>query len=161
MNLWLTPFLGTTWILMSKYSLWQCSWWQQKWPTNGSSWLNQDRSVLNTHLCWTVAQLTSLASLLSWRLMVILRKSWKRPLILEAGDTAIIDMVPGKPMCFESFSDYPPLGHFLLFMTCNRRLWVSSKQWTRTQLELARSPSLPRKLRRLNEYYPQYLPPQS
>uniref|UniRef100_A0A8C6F170 Tr-type G domain-containing protein n=1 Tax=Monodon monoceros TaxID=40151 RepID=A0A8C6F170_MONMO len=26
---------------------------------------------------------------------------------------------------------------------------------------LARSPSLPRKLRRLNEYYPQYLPPQS
>uniref|UniRef100_A0A8C9BST1 Tr-type G domain-containing protein n=1 Tax=Phocoena sinus TaxID=42100 RepID=A0A8C9BST1_PHOSS len=27
--------------------------------------------------------------------------------------------------------------------------------------ELARSPRLPRKLRRLNEYYPQYLPPQS
>uniref|UniRef100_A0A8C7EKU7 Tr-type G domain-containing protein n=1 Tax=Neovison vison TaxID=452646 RepID=A0A8C7EKU7_NEOVI len=34
-------------------------------------------------------------------------------------------------------------------------------QWTRRQLGLARSPSLPRKLRRLNEYYPQYLPPQS
>uniref|UniRef100_A0ABI7Y0W5 Tr-type G domain-containing protein n=1 Tax=Felis catus TaxID=9685 RepID=A0ABI7Y0W5_FELCA len=34
-------------------------------------------------------------------------------------------------------------------------------QWTRKQLELARSPSLPRKLRRLNEYYPQYLPPES
>uniref|UniRef100_A0A452QNE1 Tr-type G domain-containing protein n=1 Tax=Ursus americanus TaxID=9643 RepID=A0A452QNE1_URSAM len=34
-------------------------------------------------------------------------------------------------------------------------------RWTRRQLELARSPSLPRKLRRLNEYYPQYLPPQS
>uniref|UniRef100_A0A8C5ZQ39 Tr-type G domain-containing protein n=1 Tax=Marmota marmota marmota TaxID=9994 RepID=A0A8C5ZQ39_MARMA len=33
-------------------------------------------------------------------------------------------------------------------------LWVSSKQWTRRLLELARSPSLPRKLRRLNEYYP-------
>uniref|UniRef100_A0A8C0NJJ6 Tr-type G domain-containing protein n=1 Tax=Canis lupus familiaris TaxID=9615 RepID=A0A8C0NJJ6_CANLF len=31
-------------------------------------------------------------------------------------------------------------------------------QWTRRQLELANSPSLPRKLRRLNEYYPQYLP---
>ena len=41
----------------------------------------------------------------------------ERPLILEAGDAAIIDMVSGKPMCFESFSDYPPLGHFLLFMT--------------------------------------------
>ena len=49
--------------------------------------------------------------------MVILRKSWKWPLILEAGVAAIIDMVSGKPKCFESFSDYPPLGHFLLFMT--------------------------------------------
>uniref|UniRef100_A0A8C6ELF4 Tr-type G domain-containing protein n=1 Tax=Microcebus murinus TaxID=30608 RepID=A0A8C6ELF4_MICMU len=27
-------------------------------------------------------------------------------------------------------------------------------QWTRRLLELARSPNLPRKLRRLNEYYP-------
>uniref|UniRef100_A0A2K6MKP5 Tr-type G domain-containing protein n=1 Tax=Rhinopithecus bieti TaxID=61621 RepID=A0A2K6MKP5_RHIBE len=27
-------------------------------------------------------------------------------------------------------------------------------QWTRRLLELARSPTLPRKLRRLNEYYP-------
>ena len=29
---------------------------------------------------------------------------------MKAGDAAIIDMVPGKPMCVESFSDYPPLG---------------------------------------------------
>uniref|UniRef100_A0A8C2NDY4 Tr-type G domain-containing protein n=1 Tax=Capra hircus TaxID=9925 RepID=A0A8C2NDY4_CAPHI len=29
------------------------------------------------------------------------------------------------------------------------------------KLELAKSPSLRRKLRRLNEYYPQHLPPQS
>uniref|UniRef100_A0A8C2NDA3 Tr-type G domain-containing protein n=1 Tax=Capra hircus TaxID=9925 RepID=A0A8C2NDA3_CAPHI len=41
-----------------------------------------------------------------------------------------------------------------------RLLWVSSKQWARRQLELARSPSLPRTLRRLDECYPQYLPPQ-
>uniref|UniRef100_A0A8C5VA80 Elongation factor 1-alpha n=1 Tax=Microcebus murinus TaxID=30608 RepID=A0A8C5VA80_MICMU len=27
-----------------------------------------------------------------------------------SGDAAIVDMVPGKPMCVESFSDYPPLG---------------------------------------------------
>nr|XP_035162309.2 elongation factor 1-alpha 1-like [Callithrix jacchus] len=31
---------------------------------------------------------------------------------LKSGDAAIVDMVPGKPMCVESFSDYPPLGHF-------------------------------------------------
>eukprot|EP00069_Balaena_mysticetus_P009102 bmy_06081T0 len=33
-------------------------------------------------------------------------------------------------------------------------LWVSSKHWTGRLLELARSPSLLRKLRRLSEYYP-------
>ncbi|XP_004064513.2 putative elongation factor 1-alpha-like 3 [Gorilla gorilla gorilla] len=31
---------------------------------------------------------------------------------LKSGDAAIIDMVPGNLMCIESFSDYPPLGHF-------------------------------------------------
>ncbi|EHB15541.1 Putative elongation factor 1-alpha-like 3 [Heterocephalus glaber] len=34
------------------------------------------------------------------------------PKFLKSGDAAILDMVPGKPMCVESFSDYPPLGHF-------------------------------------------------
>uniref|UniRef100_A0A8C9HH01 Elongation factor 1-alpha n=1 Tax=Piliocolobus tephrosceles TaxID=591936 RepID=A0A8C9HH01_9PRIM len=29
-----------------------------------------------------------------------------------SGDAATVDMVPGKPMCLESFSDYPPLGRF-------------------------------------------------
>ena len=32
------------------------------------------------------------------------------PKFLKSGDAAIVDMVPGKPMCVESFSDYPPLG---------------------------------------------------
>uniref|UniRef100_A0A8C0PJJ1 Elongation factor 1-alpha 1 n=1 Tax=Canis lupus familiaris TaxID=9615 RepID=A0A8C0PJJ1_CANLF len=34
------------------------------------------------------------------------------PKFLKSGDAAIVDMVPGKPTCVESFSDYPPLGHF-------------------------------------------------
>lgn len=29
---------------------------------------------------------------------------------LMSGDIAIVNMNPGKPMCVESFSDYPPLG---------------------------------------------------
>ena len=95
------------------------------------------------------------------------RRSGKKledgPKFLKSGDAAIVDMVPGKPMCVESFSDYPPLGRFAVRdMRQTVAVGViSSKQWTRRQLELARSPSLPRKLRRLNEYYPQYLPPQS
>ncbi|KAF3831592.1 hypothetical protein GH733_000404 [Mirounga leonina] len=34
------------------------------------------------------------------------------PKFLKSDDAAIVDMVPGKPMCVESFSDYPPLGRF-------------------------------------------------
>ncbi|XP_043747407.1 elongation factor 1-alpha 1-like [Cervus elaphus] len=34
------------------------------------------------------------------------------PKFLKSGDASIVDMVPGKPMCVKSFSDYPPLGHF-------------------------------------------------
>ncbi|CAK7317228.1 Elongation factor 1-alpha 1 [Vulpes lagopus] len=34
------------------------------------------------------------------------------PKFLKSGDAAIVDMFPGKPMCVESFSDYPPLGRF-------------------------------------------------
>ncbi|KAB0368501.1 hypothetical protein FD755_019535 [Muntiacus reevesi] len=34
------------------------------------------------------------------------------PKFLKSGDVAIVDMVPGKPMCVKGFSDYPPLAHF-------------------------------------------------
>uniref|UniRef100_A0A673TCW2 Elongation factor 1-alpha n=1 Tax=Suricata suricatta TaxID=37032 RepID=A0A673TCW2_SURSU len=46
------------------------------------------------------------------------RRSGKKledgPKFLKSGDAAIVDMVPGKPMCVESFSDYPPLGRFAI-----------------------------------------------
>uniref|UniRef100_A0A4W5KLP7 Elongation factor 1-alpha n=1 Tax=Hucho hucho TaxID=62062 RepID=A0A4W5KLP7_9TELE len=42
------------------------------------------------------------------------RRSGKKlednPKALKSGDAAIIVMVPGKPMCVESFAAYPPLG---------------------------------------------------
>jgi elongation factor 1-alpha len=44
------------------------------------------------------------------------RRSGKKlednPKFVKSGDAAIIDLVPSKPMCVESFSDYPPLGRF-------------------------------------------------
>ncbi|XP_061435879.1 elongation factor 1-alpha 2-like, partial [Lethenteron reissneri] len=44
------------------------------------------------------------------------RRSGKKleelPKSLKSGDAAIIVMVPGKPMCVESFAKYPPLGRF-------------------------------------------------
>lgn len=46
------------------------------------------------------------------------RRSGKKlednPKFLKSGDAAIVDMIPGKPMCVESFSEYPPLGESLI-----------------------------------------------
>uniref|UniRef100_A0A2K5RHV2 Tr-type G domain-containing protein n=1 Tax=Cebus imitator TaxID=2715852 RepID=A0A2K5RHV2_CEBIM len=44
------------------------------------------------------------------------------PKFLKSGDAAIVDMVPGKLMCVESFSDYPPLGRFAV---CDMRRTVA------------------------------------
>lgn len=53
------------------------------------------------------------------------RRSGKKlednPKSLKSGDAAIVDMVPGKPMCVESFSEYPPLGRF----TAQQQDWRS------------------------------------
>uniref|UniRef100_A0A8C7T088 Tr-type G domain-containing protein n=1 Tax=Oncorhynchus mykiss TaxID=8022 RepID=A0A8C7T088_ONCMY len=40
------------------------------------------------------------------------KKLEDNPKALKSGDAAIVAMVPGKPMCVESFSEYPPLGRF-------------------------------------------------
>jgi elongation factor 1-alpha len=34
------------------------------------------------------------------------------PKFVKSGDSAIVKMIPSKPMCVEAFTDYPPLGRF-------------------------------------------------
>jgi elongation factor 1-alpha len=34
------------------------------------------------------------------------------PKFIKSGDAAIVKMIPSKPMCVESYADYPPLGRF-------------------------------------------------
>jgi len=34
------------------------------------------------------------------------------PKFIKTGDACIVDLVPSKPMCVESFTDFPPLGRF-------------------------------------------------
>merc|ERR1712099_123546 len=36
----------------------------------------------------------------------------KEPKAVKSGDAAIVLLVPSKPMCVETFSEYPPLGRF-------------------------------------------------
>ncbi|XP_019640019.1 PREDICTED: elongation factor 1-alpha [Branchiostoma belcheri] len=44
------------------------------------------------------------------------RRSGKKlednPKMVKSGDAALIEMLPSKPMCVETFSEYPPLGRF-------------------------------------------------
>merc|ERR1711862_615875 len=32
--------------------------------------------------------------------------------VIKTGDACIVDLVPTKPMCVETFTDFPPLGRF-------------------------------------------------
>jgi elongation factor 1-alpha len=36
----------------------------------------------------------------------------KEPKNIKSGDAAMVKLIPSKPMCVESFSEYPPLGRF-------------------------------------------------
>ncbi len=36
----------------------------------------------------------------------------ENPTSLKKGDAGIVRMVPTKPMCVETFSEFPPLGRF-------------------------------------------------
>jgi len=36
----------------------------------------------------------------------------EEPKFIKSGDAAIVRLVPSKPMCVETFSEYPPLGRF-------------------------------------------------
>ena len=78
---------------------------------------------------------------------------------MKSGDAAIVDMVPGKPVWVESFSNYPPLGHFAVR---DVRQTVAVGVIRAVDKKAAGAgkvtrKSLPRKLRRLNEYDLQYL----
>lgn len=40
------------------------------------------------------------------------KKLEENPVFVKSGDAAIVNLVPSKPMCVESFSAFPPLGRF-------------------------------------------------
>ncbi|CAH1114947.1 unnamed protein product [Psylliodes chrysocephalus] len=46
----------------------------------------------------------------------------ENPKAIKSGDAAIINLVPNKPLCVESFSEFPPLGRFAV---CDMRQTVA------------------------------------
>uniref|UniRef100_A0A2K6DDK4 Tr-type G domain-containing protein n=1 Tax=Macaca nemestrina TaxID=9545 RepID=A0A2K6DDK4_MACNE len=65
--------------------------------------------VLDCHMAHIACKFAELKEKL---IAVPVKKLENGPKFLKSGDAAIVDMVLGKPMCVESFSDYPPLGRF-------------------------------------------------
>ncbi|KAL0590658.1 Elongation factor 1-alpha 1 [Plecturocebus cupreus] len=72
----------------------------------------------------------------------------------QKSDAAIHDMVPGKAICAESFSDDPSLGRFAVPDVRQTVAVNVIKAVDKKAAGAPMSPSLPRELRRLNEHYP-------
>uniref|UniRef100_M3XYR2 Tr-type G domain-containing protein n=1 Tax=Mustela putorius furo TaxID=9669 RepID=M3XYR2_MUSPF len=68
--------------------------------------------VLDCHTAYTACKLAELKEKIDHHS----GKKEDGPKFLKSGDTAIVDMVLGKPVHVESFSDYPPLGCFAVHM---------------------------------------------
>lgn len=48
-----------------------------------------------------------------WYLIDVSGKTTEEnPKSIKSGDAAIVNLVPSKPMCVESFQEFPPLGRF-------------------------------------------------
>lgn len=63
--------------------------------------------VLDCHTAHIACKFTELREKMDQRSG---KKLEDNPKALKSGDTAIVQMVPGKAMCVETFSEYPPLS---------------------------------------------------
>jgi len=65
--------------------------------------------VVDCHTAHIACKWQSILSKIDRRSGKVLEES---PKFVKSGDAAMVDLVPQKPMCVESFSNYPPLGRF-------------------------------------------------
>jgi elongation factor 1-alpha len=65
--------------------------------------------VLDCHTSHVACKFAELKEKIDRRSGKVLEEA---PKMVKTGDAAMVIMIPSKPMCVESFSDYPPLGRF-------------------------------------------------
>jgi len=65
--------------------------------------------VLDCHTAHIACKFQALLSLMDKRTG---KKMEDNPKFLKSGQAGIVEMVPSKPLCVESYSEYPPLGRF-------------------------------------------------
>jgi len=65
--------------------------------------------VLDCHTAHIACKFAEITQKLDRRSGQVLEE---KPKAIKTGDAAIVNMVPQKAMCVESFTEYPPLGRF-------------------------------------------------
>jgi len=65
--------------------------------------------VLDCHTAHIACKFSELTSKMDRRSGKILEEN---PKFVKSGDACMVIMIPTKPLCVESFADYPPLGRF-------------------------------------------------
>jgi elongation factor 1-alpha len=65
--------------------------------------------VLDCHTAHIACKFAEIQSKIDRRSGKVLEE---RPAMIKSGDAAMVLMVPSKPMCVETFAQYPPLGRF-------------------------------------------------
>lgn len=65
--------------------------------------------VLDCHTCHIACKFAELQQKIDRRTG---KATEENPKFIKAGDAAIVKFIPTKPMCVETFTEYPPLGRF-------------------------------------------------
>ncbi|CAF4748051.1 unnamed protein product, partial [Rotaria sp. Silwood2] len=67
--------------------------------------------VLDCHTSHIACKFAELISKVDRRTGKVIEEA---PQFIKSGQAAMIKMIPTKPMCVETFADYPPLGRFAI-----------------------------------------------
>jgi elongation factor 1-alpha len=65
--------------------------------------------IIDCHTAHTACVFTNIKEKLDRRTGKVVEQN---PEVIKSGDACIVDIEPTKPMCVESFTDFPPLGRF-------------------------------------------------
>merc|ERR1719338_95549 len=65
--------------------------------------------VLDCHTAHIACRFNKLITLMNKRTGAVIEEN---PKSAKSGQAVLVDMIPSKPMCVETYKDYPPLGRF-------------------------------------------------
>jgi len=67
--------------------------------------------VLDCHTSHVACRFSRLISKIDRKTGKVLEEE---PKVLKNGDSAMVELVPTKPLCVENFAEFPPLGRFAI-----------------------------------------------